>query len=185
MTVTIELPLPPNGVQQNHRRHWRRASEAIKSYRQRAAIQALARSVRIGTLPGPVVVHHEWFMGTTLAETARKRANKVLLELNKLRADQGRAHVPLREPLLYRPLDAGNAVGTLKAAIDGCVDGGLLAGDSHTELQWGACILHRNAKRHQQRSCVVLTFECGRAAPIPVQEVPWSSALPTAKYPTG
>lgn len=38
---------------------------------------------------------------------------------------------------LYRPQDVQNAIGALKAAIDGIVDAGLIPGDSRKHVSWG------------------------------------------------
>jgi hypothetical protein len=59
----------------------------------------------------------------------------------------------------YRPLDIGNAIGSLKAAIDGLVDGGMSPSDSHKDVVWGDVRLFRAKKEHQGRACVVLTME--------------------------
>ena len=59
----------------------------------------------------------------------------------------------------YRPIDAGNAQASLKAAIDGLVDAKLIPGDNHKQLKWGECRLYRTAKEHKGKCGVVLTLE--------------------------
>jgi hypothetical protein len=132
--MSIVLPLPPVDCKQNTHKHWRQKGAAIKLYRQEAMLLTMAAKPWV-PFAGPVVVSHEWFM-----------------------------HVPHKEqiglvPKRYRPLDIGNAIGALKAAIDGIVDAGLIPGDSHKVLKWGEGVLHRSANEHGGRSCVVLTFE--------------------------
>jgi hypothetical protein len=128
--VEVFVPLPPQGCQQNNRRHWRVVARAVKEYR--LAAQAACQGK--ATLKPPVRVHHTWFMGRTTAE---------LVVVDHKR---------------YRPMDEGNAIGALKAAIDGLVDGKVLAGDTAKELRWGDCVMHRTAKEHQGKSGVLLTL---------------------------
>lgn len=64
----------------------------------------------------------------------------------------------------YRPLDVGNAITSLKHAIDGLVDAGLLPNDGHKWLNWGSVALFRGAKQHQGRAEVVLTLTYGSDA---------------------
>lgn len=59
----------------------------------------------------------------------------------------------------YKPLDVFNGWGSLKWAIDGIVDAGLIAADSHDVLDSGSMTFLRTAKEHQGKSQVVLTFE--------------------------
>jgi hypothetical protein len=66
----------------------------------------------------------------------------------------------------YRPLDIGNAIGSLKAAVDGLVDAGMSATDSHRDVVWGDVRLLRAKKEHQGRACVVLTITALEEAEI-------------------
>lgn len=135
-SVQIEIPLPPEGCGPNTYRHWTKKSAAARTYREEAHL--LARAAHSGPpFDEPVIVSCEWFMGKTAAQ--------------KLGADRR-----------YRPLDTANAIASLKAAIDGIVDAGVLTGDSHKHLSWGRTILHRAAKEHGGRACVVLTFEADK-----------------------
>jgi len=57
----------------------------------------------------------------------------------------------------YHPLDIQNAIASLKAAMDGIVDSGVLEGDSHTTVI-GFCpvTLNRRKELHKGRSEVIL-----------------------------
>lgn len=59
----------------------------------------------------------------------------------------------------YRPLDAQNLIASLKAAIDGIVDAGVLAGDSKQYLCWGEVIFFTRKRQHQGRACIELWLE--------------------------
>ena len=58
----------------------------------------------------------------------------------------------------YRPRDKGNAISSLKAYIDGCVDAGLLPDDSHKWLDFGPVVFYGLKKDHQGRGGVLLVF---------------------------
>lgn len=135
MRVELTIPLPPKGCAQNTRMHWRVRHKADQISRDEAFGAALEAYMTHGAFSGPVRVHHTWYMARNAAEGARG--------------------VPRR----YRPLDEGNAIGALKAAIDGVVASGLIRADDHKSLKWGDGVLLRSAKDHQGRSCVVLVFE--------------------------
>jgi hypothetical protein len=132
-SVTIEIWLPPQSVAQNFHGKRREHFSGKKAYRTHARDEVLAQAHRF-QFKKPVVLRHEWYMGKERKE-----------ELGLI-------------PKRYRPLDVGNAIGALKAAIDGLCDAGLLVSDSHDRLKWGECELYRTAKEHGGRSCVVLTF---------------------------
>jgi len=131
--VSITISLPPKGCSPNTHRHWRKKGDAIRQYRQEAFACAAQQAGGI-RFQRPVRVDHAWYMGKS-----QKESLKVI-------------------PPRYRPLDEGNAIAALKAAIDGVVDAGVLVSDSHDRVKWGECSLFRNKKEHQGRSCVVLTF---------------------------
>jgi hypothetical protein len=59
---------------------------------------------------------------------------------------------------LYRPLDTANAIGSLKACVDGLVDAGLTPSDSHQWISWGDVRLLRRKAEHGGRCCVVVTI---------------------------
>ena len=134
MTVTIEIPLPPKGCAQNDRGHWRVRAKANKIHHDEAFNVAMAAFLQHGALNPPVKVSHTWYMARDPREAMRGATRR------------------------YRPLDEGNAIGALKAAIDGVVAAGLLVADSHKVLKWGDGVLHRNAWNHGGRSCVILEF---------------------------
>jgi hypothetical protein len=46
----------------------------------------------------------------------------------------------------YRPRDTANAIGSLKACIDGFVDAGLVPDDSHKWISWGTVDIYRDKK---------------------------------------
>lgn len=135
--IQIEVPLPPAACHPHAKGHWRPKAEATKEYRQMAKIAAIQQTKGCKFL-GRCRVSHEWFMG-------------------KCRAEQSVS--PLRSAKRYRPRDIANAIASLKAAIDGIVDAGVIGDDNHKVLQWGDCTLHRDAKSHGGKSCVVLRFE--------------------------
>jgi len=139
--IEIEIPLPPQGVQQNQRRHWRETAAAIRGYR----LMCRGAAANAGKVPVPVKIHAEFFMGRSAQE--------------KTWAQARRARGLKPKPIVYRPLDTMNAIAALKAAIDGIVDAGVLPGDSHKQVQWGDVNLYRTAKEHKGRSCVVLRLE--------------------------
>lgn len=130
--VSIEIPLPPAGCNIHAKGPWRAKAAATKIYR--GEVATLARRYA-SHFAGPVMLSHEWFMAPDIREKARGSVRR------------------------YRPLDEGNAIGALKAAVDGLVDAGLIKGDTHVLLKWGACTLNRDRKRHGGRTCVVLTIE--------------------------
>lgn len=134
MKVTLEIPLPPKGCAQNDHSHWRVRAKANQIHKDEAFAVALEQYMRVGQLCPPVVVHHTWYMARDERE--------------------GMRGVPRR----YRPLDEGNAIGALKAAIDGIVLAGLLPSDAHNVLRWGDGRLFRTAKEHGGKSCVLLEF---------------------------
>lgn len=59
----------------------------------------------------------------------------------------------------YHPLDKQNAIASLKAAIDGLVDAGLLPNDSNNKIVWEDPILHRSLKEHKGKAAVLLHIE--------------------------
>lgn len=130
IALEIEIPLPPKAIAQNARCHWRRKHEATKSHRTAAKFCALAALQRGYWEPCKIRIHSEWFMG------------------KKFNGDG-----------LYRPLDIQNAIGSLKAAVDGLIDAGIAESDGHKHVQWGETILHRAAKEHKGKCAVVLRIE--------------------------
>jgi crossover junction endodeoxyribonuclease RusA len=129
--MRIELPLPPSDCSPNAHVHWRRKATATKFYREVArTMAALAKA----SLDVPVVVETEWYMGKSQVEKATGKT------------------------VYYRPRDIQNANSSLKGAIDGLVDAGLIPDDNHKWLQWGRCSLYRSEKEHQGKLGVVLTI---------------------------
>lgn len=59
----------------------------------------------------------------------------------------------------YRPRDRQNAIASLKGAVDGLVDAGVILDDNHKVLDWGDVTLKRSAKEHQGKAGVILTIE--------------------------
>ena len=129
---TVCVPLPPQTCAQNCHKHWRAKAPGVKLAREEAFNAAMEELVARGPITKPVLVHHTWYM-------ARDENEK---------------------PKRYRPLDEGNAIGALKATIDGMVAAGLLAnGDSHKWVKFGNGLLYRAAKDHGGRSEVEIVFE--------------------------
>lgn len=58
----------------------------------------------------------------------------------------------------YKPRDKQNAIGSMKAALDGCVDAGLLPDDNHRWLEFGPVTFYRTKKDHGGKAAVVLVF---------------------------
>lgn len=130
--ITISVPLPPAGCAQNTHCHWRSKAKDVKIAREEAFNAGMGALIDHGPIDNTVIVHHTWYM-------ARDGSEK---------------------PKRYRPLDEGNAIGALKATIDGLVEAGLLAnGDSHTWVKWGNGLLFRTAKDHGGRSEVELVLD--------------------------
>jgi Holliday junction resolvase RusA-like endonuclease len=152
MTFLVEVPLPPQGVQQNNRRHWRDTAAATKQYREDSAKAArlAMQSEGFDGFTGPVTVSATFFMGLTQQERTRKTA---VAEAKK----QGKK-APKQKPLIYRPRDVGNAIGALKAAIDGLKDAGLIREDDNKHLDWGKVKLLRAPHEHGGRSGVLLVL---------------------------
>lgn len=117
-SVTLVLGLPPSDCAPNLRSgrgHWSHRARAARSYRYEAAIAARD----CGRLTPPVRV-------TAMFRTA--------------------PHPTLgRSDGTYRPLDAGNAIAALKAAIDGIVDAGVIPNDRAETLHWGEVRISRES----------------------------------------
>lgn len=58
----------------------------------------------------------------------------------------------------YKPRDKQNAIASLKAALDGCIDAGLLPNDDHKWLDFGPVTFYRTKKEHGGKAAVVLVF---------------------------
>lgn len=130
--ITVTVPLPPQGCAQNCHKHWRAKAKDVKLAREEAFNAAMEQLVAHGPITKPVLIHHTWYM-------ARDENEK---------------------PKRYRPLDEGNAIGALKATVDGIVEAGLLSkGDAHTWVKWGNGLLYRAAKDHGGRCEVELALE--------------------------
>lgn len=130
--ITVWVPLPPSGCAQNTHCHWRAKAKDVKLAREEAFNAGMGALIDHGEIRNAVTIHHTWYM-------ARDGAEK---------------------PKRYRPLDEGNAIGALKATIDGLVECGLLAnGDSHKWVKWGNGLLFRAAKDHGGRCGVELVLE--------------------------
>lgn len=133
---TLWLPLPPVGCAQNCHKHWRAKAKDTRTARDEAFNLGMEALLQHGPITRPVLIHHTWYMARDERE--------------------GMRGVPKR----YRPLDEGNAIGALKASIDGLVACGLLAnGDAHTWVKWGNGLLYRAAKDHGGRCGVELVLE--------------------------
>lgn len=127
--MNLTLPLPGRGCSPNHHGHWRTRATATKAHREAAKLACLA-ALPADWRPVPVRIHAEFFMGPS--------------------AGRGR---------VYRPLDVANAIGSLKAAVDGLVDAGLTPSDSHQWVTWGEVKLRRRKADHGGRCEVVVTLE--------------------------
>lgn len=66
---------------------------------------------------------------------------------------------PVKGDKRYRPLDKGNAIGSLKAAIDGIVDAGVVPSDSHEWLSFGDIELYRTKDKHGGETGLTLVIE--------------------------
>ena len=130
--ITITVPLPPAGCAQNCHKHWRAKAKDTKLAREEAFNLGMEQLVAHGPITEQVLIHHTWYMAR----------------------DEG------EKPKRYRPLDEGNAIGALKATIDGLVACGLLAnGDAHNWVKWGNGLLFRAAKDHGGKCGVELVLE--------------------------
>ena len=145
MKLTIFIDLPPAAVTPHNKGGWKGKMDAVKEYRARAALAALAIGLlraegRPVPLPGKVRVHHAWYLGKTPIE-------------RQLGAKTPKAHKR------YRPQDEGNAIQALKPAIDGLVDSGLLAGDRAEHVTWGEYRRFATIKEHSGSAFVYLELE--------------------------
>ena len=131
--VSIVLPLPPRALSPNRvgHEHWRKRSSASKEYRHIAAVFARRAGIRDSKFPVPVRINAAFFCGPT----------------------------PPTDGPRYRPLDAGNAIGSLKSAIDGFVDAGLVPDDSHTWVRFGSIEIFRSKSEHRGHACVMIEIE--------------------------
>lgn len=150
MTFLVEVPLPPQGVQQNNRRHWRATASATKKYREDCASAAkFAMSFKeFKGFTVPVEISADFFMALTPQERKLKDAVAAARKEGK--------KVPAPKPVHYRPRDIGNAVGALKAAIDGLKDAGMFADDDHKHVDLGKIRLRFKPYEHGGRSGVLL-----------------------------
>ncbi len=137
MVLTIHLPLPPKGCSPNEHSHWRIRAKATKEYREAAFMAGFG----IHQTP-------EW---------EPIRPVRLLATFDMGPSTFG-GPLGFTRTHLYRPLDAANAIGSLKAAIDGLVDAGMTPSDSHEWVHWENPILNRKKKDHGGRCGVVLTI---------------------------
>ncbi len=141
-TVTVTIPLPPQGASPNPKRsRWWEKSEAAAAYRSSTCLLATTELRKIGLKSGQVYakrvrVSSEWWMGGKIIRVGRKTISDGL----------------------YRPKDQGNAIGALKAAYDGLVDAGLILDDQDPFLEVGRTVLHKR-KDSGDRCEIVLTIE--------------------------
>lgn len=133
MTWEIRVPLPLRYVSPNFHGHWRYRARATKETREIARIAAMGDAVGLirsqKENPGPIRI--------SVVMNMARRGNDSY----------------------YRPLDAANAIGSLKATMDGLVDAGVVPSDSHEWVIWGDVVLNRTAKAHGGKCGVVLTVE--------------------------
>lgn len=107
MRLVIEGPLPPRDCSPNGYKHWRRVSAAKRSQRLEWSLLAYAAARERGVPWQPPE------RATAVIEVGIKGA---------------------RGTRFYAPRDEANALGALKAAIDGIVDAGALMDDSRRHL---------------------------------------------------
>jgi len=143
----FEIPLPSLGNSPNHHCSHRLKAPSIAASRADGA-RAMRKVLKRGWEAVPVRVKHEWYMALTPFEIAIEQTRR-----------PGKKTIRPIDIVKCRPKDAQNAIGCLKAAVDGFVDAGLVPDDTAKWVQWGDCVLHRNAKAHGGRSCVVITLE--------------------------
>jgi hypothetical protein len=127
--MTLTIPLPPSGCSPNTYKHWRVVAKAKKEYREAARLICLSILGR-EVWRSPIKIHATFDMGPS----------------------------PTKQ-LLYRPRDIANAISSLKSAVDGFVDAGLVPDDSHQWVSWGDITLNRNAKAHGGRCGVTIRIE--------------------------
>lgn len=129
--VILTIPLPPKGCSPNVRGHWSKKAKAVKQYREEGWIAARNAKVRGALQPfeGLVIIDHEWYMGPTPVYDKRER-----------------------------PRDADNRISSLKGAVDGFADAGILKGDTAELVAWGECTAHTVKKHHGGKALVRLTL---------------------------
>lgn len=117
MTVTVKLSLPPKECSPNASAHWATKGRSVSGYRQQAML-AWRFDTQTAGLP------RYW--------DCRVRIDAVFTLGPKVK-DPG-----------YRPRDAYNAAASLKAAIDGLVDGGMAKDDSARWVEVGSVSIVRS-----------------------------------------
>jgi hypothetical protein len=128
--LRITIPLPPKGCAQNTHGHWIVRHRANATHREEALLAA--RQVYLWKTRFA-------FERATITPTFYCAPSK---------ADGGDGR--------YRPLDSTNAAASLKAAVDGLVDGGIFPSDDHRTVRMMPPVLKRTKKEHQGRAEVVL-----------------------------
>lgn len=133
MTIRANIPLPRKGNSSNHHGAWQVRARDTKWYREQGYLSVFGIHNNPEWEPiRPVRIDADFYMG----------------------ADRGL--ITIARHASYRPLDIANAISSLKGAIDGLVDAGVVPDDSHKWVTWGEVHLYRTKKQHQGKSGVVL-----------------------------
>jgi hypothetical protein len=161
-TISITLPLPAGALSPNgNKGSWQKKAAATKHARETAKIHSLNLFHKHGTLPGMVTIHQTWYMGESGADRIHKIALKTVKQINLKLKERGLKPQRLPLPPSYHPRDIQNAIYATKSQVDGIVESGLLAGDTHRHVQWGRCRLFTTQKEHGGRSALVIELEWG------------------------
>lgn len=136
--MILTLQLPPRECGGNSSVHWSKKAKAIRQYRQDARIIYMAheQSLNLPSIPK--------------SNTTPIRISATFYTFKCIGTDDR-----------YRPRDWDNAIRSLKPAVDGLVDGGLIPDDNHNYLSWGEVkiipsVKHKDANGKPR---VVLTIE--------------------------
>ena len=137
------VPLPLRDLSPNGYKHWRKVSAAKKAHRDECSLIAVNALDKFTGWPESEFIARVsmiWFMGPN--------PNEVLFGKSCKAKDRA-----------YHPLDRQNADASMKAAIDGLVDAGMIWKDDHKHLKWGETELMRTKKEHCKQSGVKITVE--------------------------
>lgn len=131
--LTIEIPLPP--VYLRAQVNGNRMVRAMYTKKYRKEVKQICQALYQPQFQGKVYIDHFWYYGEDAQEKSGKKSHKK-----------------------YRPMDAGNAIQAMKAAVDGIVDSGLLIDDKAAYVAWGEFVRYGTKKEHQGKSGIVLVL---------------------------
>jgi len=112
-TIHIDLPLPDAAAGQNSRCHWTKRAAATASLRMAAKLLWIKAC-------GEAKVPHGWGL------------QRVIIDMH---------YTYNASSIGYKARDTANAIGAIKGAIDGLIDGGMAPDDSLEWVSWGNLVV--------------------------------------------